>query len=31
MNDRFSIGGGIDVIYSSGELYRDMDVGVCVG
>ncbi len=31
VNDRFSIGGGIDVIYGSGELYRDMDVGVCVG
>ena len=27
VNDRFSIGGGIDVIYGSGELYRDMDVG----
>ncbi|MFV0487876.1 MAG: outer membrane protein transport protein [Vibrio fluvialis] len=31
MNDHFSIGGGVDVIYGSGELYRDVDVGVCVG
>ncbi|WP_372379612.1 OmpP1/FadL family transporter [Vibrio natriegens] len=31
VNSHFSVGGGIDVIYGSGELYRDLDLGVCVG
>ncbi|EOC1853203.1 outer membrane protein transport protein [Vibrio parahaemolyticus] len=30
VNPHFSVGGGIDVIYGSGELYRDLDLGVCV-
>ncbi|HHC7130478.1 TPA: outer membrane protein transport protein [Vibrio parahaemolyticus] len=30
VNDSLSVGGGIDVIYGVGELYRDIDVGVCV-
>lgn len=31
MNDHLSLGGGIDVIYGLGDLYRDIDVGVCLG